>query len=275
MRSRRESRKPAKDAGYLRIGDVARLVGISPSVLRSWENVGLISPVRTNSRYRMYTRSDVRILKRAQFFRRTRYMNAPAIVHLLKTQGVLSARAASPKTIPMGTRLRSLRLKKGYSLAQVAKAAEVSVGFLSALERGQMTASVATLRRVARFYRVNIPSLFDSVEENPGRVSPGQRKILEAGSGVRMELLSWGNTQMEPHLFRIAPSSGSGAAYAHEGEEFMYMLEGSLEITLDGGETTLLNEGDSFYFESSTAHRWKNPGKKDALVLWINTPPTF
>ena len=131
------------------------------------------------------------------------------------------------------------------------------------------------LRRLARFYKLNILSLFDPTSANPGRVQPSQRKILEAGPGVRMELLSWGNTQMEPHLFRIAPSAGSGSAYAHEGEEFLYILQGSLEIALNGGSTTVLNEGDSFYFESSTEHRWRNPGKQDALVLWINTPPTF
>ena len=261
--------------GYLRISDVARLVGVSPSILRSWEQLGLISPARTESRYRLYTHSDVRLLKRAQYLRRARGMNAPAIVHLLKTQGLLPAAARRSKVSPIGPRLRKLRLKHGYSLARVAEAAGVSVGFLSALERGQMSASVATLRRLARFYRMNILSLFDPSEANPGRVRPGERKILEAGPGVRMELLAWGNTLMEPHLFRIAPDAGSGEAYAHEGEEFLYILRGALEITLDATETHLLEEGDSFYFESSTQHRWKNPGKKETWVLWVNTPPTF
>ena len=144
-----------------------------------------------------------------------------------------------------------------------------------AIEREQMTASVATLRRLARFYQINILSLFDPSEVNPGRVKPNERKILEAGPGVRMELLAWGNTMMEPHLFRIAPSAGSGESYAHEGEEFLYILRGSLEISLADGERLCLQEGDSFYFESSNEHRWKNPGKKEALVLWVNTPPTF
>jgi len=80
---------------------------------------------------------------------------------------------------------------------------------------------------------------------------------------------------MEPHLFRIAPSAGSGESYAHDGEEFLYIIRGSLEIVLDGGERQRLEEGDSFYFESSNEHHWKNPGKKETLVLWINTPPTF
>lgn len=267
--------KPAPSHGYLRISDVARMVGVSASVLRSWENLGLVTPVRTRSQYRLYTHADIRLLKRAQFLRTTRGMNAPAIVHMLKSQGLLSSAVRRSKASPVGARLRSLRLARGYSLARVANAAGVSVGFLSALERGHMSASVSTLRRLARFYKQNILALFDPSRSNPGRVRPEDRKVLEAGPGVRMELLSWGNTVMEPHLFRIAPAAGSGESYAHAGEEFLYMLKGAIEIELDGAEKLRLEEGDSFYFESSTQHRWTNPGKKEAWVIWVNTPPTF
>jgi transcriptional regulator with XRE-family HTH domain len=254
---------------------VAGIVGVSPSILRGWENLGLVSPVRSKSKYRLYSHGDVRILKRAQFLRRARRMNAPAIVHLLKTQGMLAAVASKPKASAIGPRLRRLRTQKSMSLSQVARAVDVSIGFLSAIEREQMTASVATLRRLARFYQINILSLFNPSDANPGRVKPSERKILDAGPGVRMELLSWGNTMMEPHLFRIAPSAGSGESYAHDGEEFLYILRGQLEISLSGGEKLCLQQGDSYYFESSNEHRWKNPGKKEALVLWVNTPPTF
>jgi DNA-binding transcriptional MerR regulator/mannose-6-phosphate isomerase-like protein (cupin superfamily) len=274
--ARKLPRVPERTPGYLRISDVARRVGVSPSILRSWETLGLIAPARTRSLYRLYTHADVRLLKRAQFLRRARGMNAPAIVHMLKTQGLLpKVRRGHPKASPVGPRLRRLRLQRGFSLARVAQAAGVSVGFLSALERGLMSASVATLRRLARFYRLNILSLFDPSEANPGRVRPSERKVLEAGNGVRMELLSWGNTVMEPHIFRIAPSAGSGESYTHEGEEFLFILKGCIEIALEDGEANRLEEGDSFYFESSTPHRWVNPGKKEAWVLWVNTPPTF
>src|SRR5262249_61177428 len=101
------------------------------------------------------------------------------------------------------------------SLAQVAKATCVSVGFLSALERGQMRSSIATLRRIARFYRMNILSLFEPARENPRLVRPGHRKILEASPGVRMELLAWGHTAMETHLFRLKTGWGSGGELYH------------------------------------------------------------
>jgi DNA-binding transcriptional MerR regulator/quercetin dioxygenase-like cupin family protein len=257
----------------LRISEVARRVGISSSALRAWEALGLVSPQRTQSRYRLYGESDVRLLQRAIFLRRARGLNPAAIVHVLKRQGVVSRPAEG--TLHPGQRFRRLRTRRGLSLAQVAKATGVSVGFLSALERGQMRSSIATLRRIARFYGTNILSLFETAGGNPRLVRPSERKILETTPDVRMELLAWGNTAMEPHLFRVKPGGSSGESYTHDGEEFLHVLRGNFEIWLNKVDHYRLKPGDSLYFESSTPHRWKNPGRKETWVLWINTPPTF
>src|ERR1700692_4201702 len=265
--------KRAERKSYLKIGDVARLVGVSPSVIRSWESLGLTRPRRTASKYRLYGAADVKLLKRARFLRRVRGLNAPAIVQLLKRDGLV--RPPSDGTASaIGARLRQLRTRRGLSLAQVATAVGISLGFLSALERSQMSASVSTLRKLARFYKTNILDFFDPTEANSRLVSPEQRKVLEAGPGVRMELLAWGNTVMEPHLFRVAPRAGSGESYTHEGEEFLYVLRGELHIALEDEEYRL-KPGDSFYFESATPHSWKNPGHSETWLLWVNTPPTF
>ena len=252
---------------------MAHFVGLSPSVLRTWESLGLVRPHRAPNGYRGYTAEQIKLLKRARFLRRTRGLNAPAILHLLKSQGVLTTSSHASGAI--GPRLRSLRLNRRLSLAQVADSVGASIGFLSSLERGQMTASIATLRKLARFYGIQILALFNPSEDNPRLVRPSQRKMLEAGPGVTMELLAWGNTVLEPHLFRIAPGAGSEEAYAHEGEEFLHMLRGQLEIILNGDKKYHLRAGDSFCFESHTPHRWLNPGKGEAWVLWVNTPPTF
>jgi len=258
---------------YLKIGDVARIVGISPTVIRMWESLGLARPRRTASKYRLYTKDDVRLLKRASFLRKVRGMNAPAIVQTLKREGLVQP-PRDGHAGAIGARLRKLRLKKGASLATVAEAAGISVGFLSALERSQMTASVGTLRKLARYYKTNILDFHDTAEANKSLVRPDERKILEAGSGVVMELLAWGNTVMEPHLFRAAPNAGSGESYTHVGEEFLYILKGELQISLRDEEYRL-KTGDSFYFESAVPHKWANPGKSETVILWVNTPPTF
>jgi DNA-binding transcriptional MerR regulator/quercetin dioxygenase-like cupin family protein len=257
----------------LRISEVAHRLGISSSALRAWETLGLVSPKRTQSRYRMYAEADVRLLQRAVFLRRARGLNPAAIVHVLKKQGVVAAPADARQS--PGRPFRRMRLKRGLSLSQVARATGVSVGFLSALERGQMRSSVATLKRIARFYKTNILSMFETNGDVQPLVRPSQRKVLETSPKVRMELLAWGNTAMEPHLFRIKPGGGSGESYAHEGEEFLHVLRGEFEIWLQNQGHYRLKSGDSLYFESSRPHRWKNPGRSEAWILWVNTPPTF
>jgi len=258
---------------YLKIGDVARRVGVSPSVIRAWESLGLTRPHRSESKYRLYTADDVQLLKRARFLRKVRGLNAAAIVELLRREGQVWP-AAGGSSAAIGSHLRQLRAKRRLSLAQVARAVGISVGFLSALERSQMSGSVGTLRKLARFYKTNILDFFDADGAGSRQVQPEQRKVLEAGPGVRMELLAWGNTVMEPHLFRVAPQAGSGDSYTHEGEEFLYVLRGELAITLHKEEYRL-KAGDSFYFESATPHHWRNPGRSETCVLWVNTPPTF
>jgi len=258
---------------YLKIGDVARLVGISPTMIRMWERMGLARPRRTASKYRIYSEQDVRLLKRASFLRKVRGMNAPAIVQTLKREG-LARPPRDGQRGALGARLRQLRLAQGASLAMVARRVGISVGFLSALERSQMSASVATLRKLARYYKTNILDFHDAEKPHQHLVRPRERKTLRAGPGVEMELLAWGNTVMEPHLFRVAPGAGSGESYTHVGEEFLYILKGELDIFLRD-EQYRLKAGDSFYFESALPHKWANPGRSETLILWVNTPPTF
>jgi DNA-binding transcriptional MerR regulator/quercetin dioxygenase-like cupin family protein len=260
--------------GCLKIGDVARRIGVSASVIRSWERLGIILPDRTDSQYRLYSREQLEVLKHVRFLRRVRGLNGPAIVEMLKTQGRRRS-VRNNVSAAVGTKLRQLRNAHGLSLAEVAKAVGISVGFLSAIERSHMSASVGTLRKLARHYKLNILDFFNAAAEaNPHLVRLSERKQLDAGSGVRMDLLAWGNTVMEPHLFTIAPGAGSGESYAHEGEEFIFVLRGTLSISLEG-EVYVLKPGDSFYFESSTPHTWLNSGKSQTVVLWVNTPPTF
>jgi DNA-binding transcriptional MerR regulator/quercetin dioxygenase-like cupin family protein len=260
-------------ADYLKIGDVARLVGVSPSAIRAWESLGLAHPQRTDSKYRLYTRADVKLLKRARYLRKVRGLNGPAIVQMLKGQGGVRAPKDGTSSA-IGARLRQLREQRRLSLERVAKAVGISVGFLSAIERSHMSASIATLRKLAQFYKSNILEFFNPGESHSPLVRPKARKVLEVSRGVWMELLAVGNPVMEAHMFRLAPGAGTEESYTHAGEEFLYVLRGVFAISLEEEEYRL-KTGDSFYFESTTPHRWSNPGKSEAQVLWINTPPTF
>jgi DNA-binding transcriptional MerR regulator/quercetin dioxygenase-like cupin family protein len=260
----------------LKIGDVARRLGVSPSLVRAWERLGLARPARTDSKYRLYTKEDLAALRRAVYLRRVEGLNAAAIVRQLKQEGLLreGEPPAAPDASLLGHHLRKLRLQRGEPLSTVAEAVGVSIGFLSNLERSQSGASIGIMRRLAQYYGLNILDFFDPLEARGPLVRPKDRKVLEGGPGVQMELLASGKTIMEPHLFRIEPEAGSGESYAHEGEEFLFVIRGQLQITLEN-QQYLLRSGDSFYFRSETPHHWSNPGETTTLILWVNTPPTF
>jgi DNA-binding transcriptional MerR regulator len=268
--------RPNRVGESLKIGDVARRLGISASMVRAWERLGLARPARTDSKYRIYTDADLRALRRAVYLRRVEGLNAAAILPKLRQEGLLQdAKSARPEeSSTLGPQLRKLRLQQSKSLSTVADAVGVSIGFLSNLERSQSGASIGIMRKLAKYYGVNILDFFNPVDATGPLVRPRDRRILEGGAGVQMELLASGKIIMEPHLFRVQPEAGSGESYAHEGEEFLYIISGRLSITVNEEEFQL-RAGDSFYFSSQMQHSWSNPGKTETVILWINTPPTF
>lgn len=258
--------------GFLTVGQTARILGVSPSTLRLWESVGLVAPVRSNGRYRLYSPALLKVLKRIKYLRDVQQLNVPGIKRELGGTPVGKPRAEAR---PLGPKLRRLRERTGIGIVEAAKRAGISAGFLSSIERTQANASVATLQRLAAAYGTTVMELFQAPRHRERLVRPADRRVLATQSGVRMELLSTGATMLQSMLFRVAPLAGSDGSYSHQGEEFIYMLAGTLEVWLDEIECFVLREGDSFWFESTLGHRWFNPSDTEAVLLWINTPPTF
>jgi DNA-binding transcriptional MerR regulator/quercetin dioxygenase-like cupin family protein len=272
---------PAARYGFLTVGQTARIIGVSPSTIRLWESEGLVAPIRTSGRYRLYSPELLKLLKRIKYLREVQRLNMPGIKRELRGSDVQpagarrSASAPKPADRPLGPQLRKMRERKGLSLADAAKRSGISPGFLSAVERAHANASVSTLQHLATTYGSTVTELFHTSAKEDRLVGPDDRRVLRVHPGVQMELLSTGAPMLQSMLFRVAPLAGSEGSYSHQGEEFIYMLSGSLEIWLDELECHVLNEGDSFWFESMHAHRWMNPGGTEAVLLWINTPPTF
>jgi DNA-binding transcriptional MerR regulator/quercetin dioxygenase-like cupin family protein len=258
--------------GFLTVGQTARILGVSPSTLRLWESVGLVAPIRSNGRYRLYSPELLKVLKRIKYLREVQQLNMPGIKRAL---GATAAPKPRPEPRPLGPKLRRMRERTGVGIVEAARRAGISAGFLSSIERAQANASVATLQRLATAYGTTVMELFQAPKGRDRLVRPADRRVLEVQSGVRMELLSTGATMLQSMIFRVAPLSGSDGSYSHQGEEFIYMMAGTLEVWLDELECFVLNEGDSFWFESTLGHRWFNPSKEEAVLLWINTPPTF
>jgi DNA-binding transcriptional MerR regulator len=266
----------SKHVRFLTVGQTARVLGISPSTLRLWENVGLVTPARSAGSYRLYTSELLDVLKRIKYLRDVKKLNVPGIKEALGDKLSTNHLTHPVKPTPhLGDKLRRLRKKRGLTVTDAARHAQISAGFLSAVELSRANPSVATIYRLAAAYGTTVLELYDMPAQTNRVIRPRNRKSLDTKSGVRMELLSTGTKMLESMLIRVPPGTGSDGAYQHQGEDFLYMLEGTLEVWLDEVECHILEQGDSFWFESNRGHRWFNPTNKDAAVLWVNTPPTF
>jgi DNA-binding transcriptional MerR regulator/quercetin dioxygenase-like cupin family protein len=260
--------------GLLTVGETARILGVSPSTLRLWENVGLVSPARSHGRYRLYSPELLDVLKRIKYLRDVKLLNLPGIRQALGKAATAKATNGARPT-DLGRKLRRLRKGCDLGVVEAAKRAKVSAGFLSAIELSKANPSVTTLQRLAATYGTTVLDFYDLPKQSSRLVRPKERRAIQTQSGVRIELLSIGAKQLESHIFRVKPGAGSDGSYSHQGEEFIYMMAGTLEIWLDELECHTLREGDSFWFESTVGHRWYNPSSEDTVMLWINTPPTF
>ena len=265
---------PRLSARYLTVGQTARILGISTSTLRMWENIGLISPARSSGRYRLYNSELLDVLKRIKYLRDVKQLSVPGIKKELGRQPKNAARPVDDHR-NIGPRLRQMRKDLGFALEKAAALAKISPGFLSAIELSKANASVATLQRLTAVYNTTILDFFDMPQHTRRLIRPSQRRSLITDSGVDMQLLSIGTKMLECMLFRVPPKTGSDGAYSHAGEEFIFMLQGTLEMWLDESECHVLREGDSFWFESNVGHRWFNPSPEEAVLIWVNTPKTF
>lgn len=258
------------------IGEAARRVGVSPSALRLWERQGLVRPSRSDGRYRLYSEADLEHLVRVRHMRQVDRLNAPGIRRMLR--GVVASPHDDDRRVD-GRLLRELRERRCLSLREAATLSGLSVSFVSALERGVSGASVSTLQRLTAAYGTTLAELLGGPDAaSRDRLVPAdERPVLRlVGESVRIEQLARGATQLEPQLFVLSRGATSDGAYAHAGEEFLYLLSGALTVWVGDDETyQLIRAGDALSFPSTLPHRWRNDARGETRLLWINTPPTF
>ena len=188
------------------------------------------------------------------------------------------SRTALDPAVVLGGRIRHARTLSGLTLKQLATEAGCSESMLSKIERGQASPSLSALHRLARALNTNVAELTAQEEAVRSPVMrANERPVVSfSNSGLRLErLVAPARSQLlQGDIHLLEPGAASDEMIQHIGEEFGYVLDGELELTL--GETSYqLLAGDSFYFASELPHSYRNPGATPARVLWINTPPTF
>jgi len=182
----------------------------------------------------------------------------------------------------LGTRIRHARLARGLTLQAMAKAIDCSVSTLSKIENRKSNPSITMLHKICMALGINMAVLFAEGEDGCAVVMRAtERPVIETkhhGHGIVLQRLvpSKPGSLLQGNLHVIEPGGYSTEGLQHAGEEMGYVLEGVLELKLDG-KTYIVQEGDSFFFRSDTKHSYGNPSssKRATRVIWVNTPPTF
>jgi len=176
----------------------------------------------------------------------------------------------------LGKKIRKRRRAMDMTLQQVAERVGLSIGFLSQIERGTSTPSLASLCNIAEVLGTNVDAFIKPPRQSSPVSRPGEREAFSLGDARRTyELLGAGfpGAKLHPTLVRRPPGHVSEIMH-NEGEDFVYVLEGCMLLEVNG-ERHILNKGDSMHFQSHLPHRSATLGTETTLELWVRTQPLF
>lgn len=176
--------------------------------------------------------------------------------------------------ITIGNKLKVLREDARLSLRDLGERAGLSASFLSQLELGQVSPSIASLENIASILNVNITYFFDAPARPDSVVmrKDERKKIFSQTSKAVIQPLAHelSKKKIEPFMLTLDSRGESGEHLysSHHGEEFGIVTMGRVKFILEDKEY-ILEDGDSVYFNSKKPHKWKNVGRKKAVIILV------
>lgn len=176
----------------------------------------------------------------------------------------------------IGNKIKELRNRNGLTQQELADRTELTKGFISQLERGQVSPSVVTLLDLIECLGSTASNFFKETEEEHVVFSEEGyfEKVDEVGNSIQWIVPTAQRYQMEPLLVVVQPHQSLNEDKPHDGEEFGYLISGKLNLYL-GDKIYRVKAGESFYYPAKRKHRIENPGNRLAKFIWVSTPPTF
>lgn len=271
----------------LSIKETSKLVGVTPTTLRNWEKYGLFTAKRKSNGYRYYDSSDIEILKLIKQYMIDENLNSkhltkmlsghlPAVNSYLQNQEDIDEEYQENKNKAQISKdkWKSYRSKLGLTLEEVSNAIGISSSYLSKIENNQANVSLDVMIRLAHYYGESFIFFTDTNQEydNQSLIKSGEEVETHLGliDTKTMQLSNLRNRYMYPTMFVINPGGRSPDAHTHKGEEFIYVLEGKLDLYLSDGEKYILSENDSFSFKPDIKHYWENSTDSITRLLWVH-----
>lgn len=177
----------------------------------------------------------------------------------------------------VGYRLRELRQERGLSLGEVSESTGISTSFLSLVETGRSDITLGRLMRLVKFFDTSVEELLPQVPSLDASLVREEDRLFvpSPAEGMDVYLLSPDTERtMMPLIVHFAPSAGLAEYASHEGEEFLHVIEGALQVTVDG-ESVTIGEGDSFYFSAEHPHSLKNVSDGTTRIFAVVSPPSL
>ena len=177
----------------------------------------------------------------------------------------------------IGQKVKRLRLEKGLTQDELARRCELSKGFISQLEHDTTSPSLNTLVNILESLGTNPRDFFNDYTDD--RIVFTKDDFYEVYDRELKYQIEWiiPNAQknsMEPIIITLEPGGCCKEEIAHDGEEFGFVLAGSIYIHY-GVERYKVKKGETFSFAPNVNHYISNAGKSAARVLWVSSPPSF
>lgn len=177
----------------------------------------------------------------------------------------------------IGNEIKRLRIKNGLTQEELADRCELSKGFISQIERDLASPSISTLSDLLQCLGTDLKNFFNSAADEDVVFKSEDvfvKEYKDEGSIINWIVPNSQKNDMEPIILELIPGGKSYIDDPHDGEEFGYVLSGSVVLHI-GDKKHRVKKNESFYFKPNAIHYIENKTKTNSKVLWVSTPPTF
>ncbi len=177
----------------------------------------------------------------------------------------------------IGEKIKSLRVKKNLTQEELADRCELTKGFISQVERDLTSPSIATLMDIMEGLGTNLKDFFnETIDEKIvfHKDDAFETENIEMGYVLKWIIPNAQKNLMEPIYLTLLPGGRTKDDTPHEGEEFGYVLQGTIIVNI-GSDRHKVRKGESFYYKTNSQHFIENGGKGEASFIWVSTPPNF